>query len=484
MEEYKDIEAIISLFENPTEKELISRAYQFAEKAHTGHKRYSGEPYTVHLLGTAGNLATFGADAETVAAGFLHDIIEDCNVSEKELAQLFGKNIASLVSGVSKLGGLKYTGHDRYAENMRHLFLAVARDVRVVLIKLADRLHNIRTLSFVPKEKQERIALETLEIYGPLANRLGMGKVRAELQDAAFPYAYPKQYKEVEELLAKEGKEREHYVEKIHRSLGKELAKAGLTNAKLSYRIKDHYSIYRKLLSKDMDVAKIYDIYAMRAIVPTVEDCYRLLGLIHGNWKPVPGRIKDYIANPKTNGYQSLHTTIFTGDGGITEIQIRTPEMHLEAEYGIAAHLLYKQEGGVSQKSVSERLSWLSRIKELHETHGSSPAEFLKNLRLDFFDKRFFVFTPRGDVVELPEGATVLDFAFRIHSDLGLRASGARVNGKFVALDHPIKSGDIIEIETKKSAKPTRRWLGYVKTSAATKHIRAFIARDQKSNPN
>jgi GTP pyrophosphokinase len=284
--------------------------------------------------------------------------------------------------------------------------------------------------------------------------------------------------------LVKEGQERERYIEKVHRTLGKELAKAGITNAKLSYRIKDHYSIYRKLLSKDMDVAKIYDIYALRAIVPTVEDCYRVLGLIHGTWKPVPGRIKDYIANPKTNGYQSLHTTIFTGDGGIVEIQIRTPEMHLEAEYGIAAHLLYKPEDGTTQKNVHERLSWLSRIKELHETCGGSPADFLKNLRLDFFDKRVFVFTPRGDVVELPEGSTVLDFAFRIHSDLGMKAAGARVNGKFVALDQAVKSGDIIEIETKKSAKPSRRWLSYVKTSGAAKHIRAFIAKEEPKATN
>lgn len=481
MENKEALENITSLFTSPEDKELILRAYLFAEKAHAGHKRYSGEPYTVHLLGTANNLASFGADAETIAAGILHDVIEDCGVTKETLEKEFGQNVAQMVSGVSKLGDIKYTGHERYAENMRHLFLAVAHDVRVILIKLADRLHNVKTLQYVPKEKQKRIALETLEIYGPVAHRLGMGKLRAELQDYAFPYAYPEAYKETEALLAKEGKERERYIEKVYKSLGKELAKAELHEAKISYRIKDHYSIYHKLLKKDMVVAKIYDIYAVRILVPTLEDCYRVLGIIHGMWRPLPGRIKDYIANPKTNGYQSIHTTVFTGDGGIAEIQIRTREMHLEAEYGVAAHLMYKEKKEVKGKSFEERISWLSRIKELHEEHGASATLFLKNLKLDFFDERIFVFTPAGDVVEMPEGATVLDFAFHIHSDLGLHATGGRVNGKFVALNTPLKSGDIIEIEKKKNSKPTRRWLSYVTTTTAAKHIRAHLTKTEKS---
>lgn len=459
------------------EKDIIERAYRFARKAHEGQKRYSGEPHINHAVRTAENLAELGVDTETIAAGLLHDTIEDCGVMRDDIAREFNDNIADLVVGVSKLGGLKYQGREQYAENMRHFFLAIAKDLRVVLIKLADRLDNIRTLQYVPEHKQERIALETLEVYVPLANRLGIGRLKTELEDRAFAFAYPEESARVRNLIKERGKERERYIEKVYKSLAKQLAKAGLADAHVSYRIKDTHSIFKKLLKKDMDVAKIYDMYALRVLVPTVEDCYRALGIIHNTWKPLPQRFKDYIANPKVNGYRSLHTTVFTGDGGVAEIQIRTPEIHQDAEYGIAAHLIYKERGVTrSIKKIGEQLSWLSEIQNLHKESPAS-EDFLSKIKLHLFEERVFVFTPKGDVIELPKGATALDFAYAIHSEIGEHTSGAKVNGKLVSLDYELENGNIVEVVTKSSQRPTRKWLDYAKTNFAKRYIRGYLAK-------
>ncbi|MAZ40828.1 hypothetical protein CL654_01820 [bacterium] len=461
------------------ERDFIEKAYRFAQDAHGDQKRYSGELYFNHVVRSTINLLDFKVDKETIAAGLLHDVVEDCDVELSVIEKEFGKDVASLVSGVSKLGTVKYQGRERYVENMRHLFLSIADDVRILLIKLADRLDNVRTLEFVPKHKQGRIALETLEVYVPLANRLGMGKLRSELEEPAFKFAFPEDYAQVKTLITEKGREREKYIKKVFKSLSKQLVKAGVKDAHVGYRIKDTYSIYKKLLKKDMDVAKIYDLYALRVIVPKVEDCYQVLGIIHKLWKPLPGRIKDYIANPKINGYQSLHTTVFTGDGGIAEIQVRTEQMHTDAEYGVAAHLLYK--GSLGNKK-EERLKWLSHIREINEENTGS-EDFLKNLKLDLFEKHVFLFTPLGDVIELPEGSTALDFAYAIHSDIGNHASGVRVNGKFVSLDTELNSGDIVEVQTKQNNKPTRKWLDYAKTSFAQRYIRNFLKQENKKEP-
>ena len=457
------------------EKASITKAYLFAQKAHDGQKRYSGEPYFNHVVRACENLISLGVDTKTLVAGLLHDTVEDCGIKPELIEKEFGKEIAGLVTGVSKLGGLKYQGHARYAENLRHLFIATANDIRVILIKLADRLDNTRTLQYVPKEKQKRIALETLEIYASLAHRLGIGKVKSELEDIAFSFAYPEEYKKVEQLIKERGGERERYIKKVYASLVKEFAKLDIQNTSINYRIKDKYSIYKKLLREEMDVAKIYDLYALRVIVSTIEECYKILGIIHSMWKPLPGRIKDYIANPKVNGYQSIHTTVFTGDGGIAEIQVRTKKMHQEAEYGIAAHLIYKEVGVTAKiKNIEERLTWLSKVKELEATHNE-PEEFLKHLKFDLFEKQIFAFTPKGDVIELPEGSTALDFAFVIHSEIGEHTAGVKINGKFVSLDTKLTNGNIVEVQTKPGSHPTRKWLDYVETGFARKYIKNYL---------
>ncbi len=448
------------------ERTLIRKAADFAKRAHEGQKRASGEPYFNHVFATAQNLAEFGFDATTIAAGFLHDTVEDTDVSEEELENAFGKEIAFLVSGVTKLGKLKYRGRKRHVESLRKFFIAMAEDFRVVAIKLADRLHNIQTLQYVRPEKQKRIALETIEIYGPLAFRLGMSKLAGKLQDYAFPYAYPEEAKMVDELLKTRKKTDERYLEKVWRVLKVELAEHGIKDAEIHSRVKGKYSLWKKLQRKNMDIDRIYDIVALRVLVPQVEDAYRVLGIIHSRWRPLPGRIKDYIALPKINGYQSIHTTIFTGDGGIAEIQIRTYDMHEYAEYGPAAHSLYKQKG--------ENIQWVQQLKDI-QSQTENEKQFMQNLMTDFLDYRIFVFTPMGDVIDLPKGASALDFAYAIHTDIGNHAQAAKINGKHSALKTELKSGDIVEIETNKNTKPSRKWLDFVKTSLARKHIRNAI---------
>lgn len=470
----KDIQEIFTQAKDKLsteDKKLIQKAYDVAYEAHKGQERASGEPYFNHVFETAKNLAIFGLDATTIAAGFLHDVIEDTEVIEDAILEEFGEEIVFLVNGVTKLGKLKYRGRERHVESLRKFFIAVAQDFRVLAIKLADRLHNVQTLEYIRPEKAKRIALETMEIYAPLAYRLGMGRLVGDLQDASFPFAYPEEARMVNDLLKQKKKMNERYLEKVWRTLKTEMALQKIEDIQTHYRVKGRYSLWRKLQRKNMDIDKIYDIVALRVIVPSVDDCYRVLGIIHSMWRPLPGRIKDYIALPKVNGYQSLHTTIFTGDGGIAEIQIRTQEMHDYAEYGFAAHHMYKNAGKSTEK---HSLAWLRDLQELQNTEKDG-EEFLKNLKNDFFHNRIFVFTPDGDVIDLPEDSSTIDFAYAIHTEIGNQAQSALINGKNSPLKTILYSGDIVEIKTNKKSVPSSKWLPYVKTTLARKHINSYL---------
>jgi len=438
----------------------------------------------------------------------LHDTIEDAGVKREAMKEQFGPEVLALVEGVTKLGTLRYHGAERHTESLRKLFAATAKDIRVLIIKLFDRLHNARTLEHVPVvEKRTRIAMETLEIYAPIADRLGMSVLKQDLEDAAFPHAHPKDYEKTRELLKERRNENEKRLEKTEKDLKRELADAGLRDFRAEARVKGVYSLFRKLERKQWEIDKIYDILALRIVFPTMADCYTALGIIHGHWRPVPGKIKDYIANPKPNGYQSIHTTIYTGDGGALEIQLRTEAMHQEALYGIASHLTYKetqQQKGSGEKRVG--LEWIKQFfpslgkdqkgsdalitkayrKQLvpdwlHQLAHTEPdtvgsEQYLDTLKSDFFSHRIFVFTPENDAIDMPIAATPIDFAYAVHSELGDTMAGARVNGKMVAIATALKNGDVVEIITKPSAKPSRKWLDIAKTNMAKKHIRAALA--------
>lgn len=490
--------------------DLVTRAYEFSQTSHAEQKRYSGDPYFYHPAEVGFLLATAGMDARAIAAGLLHDTIEDAGVKPKDIEEKFGTEVLSLVEGVTKLGTLRYRGLERHTESLRKLFAATAKDIRVLIIKLMDRLHNVRTLEHVPRpEKRERIALETLEIYAPIADRLGMSVAKQELEDAAFPFAYPKEYEKTRELLRERKKDNEDQLEKVEKELKREFAEAGLLTFRTERRMKGMYSLFRKLERKDWDITKIYDILALRVIFPTVADCYSALGLIHGQWRPVPGKIKDYIAFPKPNGYQSIHTTVYTGDGGALEMQLRTEDQHREALYGIASHLTYKETQSNTTEGKRGGLEWVRQffpklrrnpaekdakpvtssgrsipdwVKEL--AHADSVSEesgaYLDTLKSDFFSHRVFVFTPKGDVIDLPAAATPIDFAYAVHSDLGNTMSGARVNGKLVSLDTSLRNGDIVEVITKPAGKPSRKWHDIAKTNMAKKFIRAALAAQPK----
>jgi GTP pyrophosphokinase len=469
-----DVKEIIDLMGSPTAEEvaLVKRAFAYAEVAHKGQLRKSGEPYIIHPLNTAKILADFKADTPTIIAGLLHDTLEDTPVTKADLERDFGSEIAFLVEGVTKLGKLKYRGVARHVESLRKLFVAMAEDIRVIIIRLADRLHNVRTLQFIPPEKQLRIAIETLEIYAPIANRLGIWRLKGMLEDAAFPYALPKEYAAVMTLRKTKGKKSIEKLEKVYRTLAREFADRKLVGYQIDYRIKYLYSLYTKLVRKHMNIDEIYDISALRVIVKNVEECYQVLGIIHSVYRPVPGRLKDYIASPKPNGYQSIHTAVFTDDSNIVEIQIRTTEMQHEAEYGVASHIMYDESGkSVGNGKISQNRQWIQELIEWQKSVKGS-EEFLHHLKTDFFQDRIFVFTPKGDVIELPKGATPIDFAYAIHSDIGNHAAAARASGKFVGLDHPLRNGDVVEIEVKRSAKPSAKWIEFCQTVNAKKHIR------------
>jgi guanosine-3',5'-bis(diphosphate) 3'-pyrophosphohydrolase len=505
----KPLSDILAAMQSKDEKDvaLVTKAYEFAKTAHEPQKRYSGEPYFIHIAQVGFSIAEIGMDAQTIAAGLLHDTVEDVHVSEETIEKEFGADVLLLVRGVTKLGALKYRGMERHTESLRKLFAATAEDIRVLIIKLMDRLHNAQTLEHVPEHKRERIAMETLEIYAPIADRLGMSVVKTELEDAAFPFAYPDEYEKTLELLKERKNENEKRLDKLEKDAKRELAAAGIRNFRADARVKGIYSLFRKLERKDWDITKIYDILALRLIVPSLADCYSALGVVHKHWRPVPGKIKDYIAFPKPNGYQSIHTTVYTGDGGAMEIQIRTEAQHREAQYGIASHLTYKEVLGYVEGPRGGGLDWIRQfiplgrrtvqtppadvpkngnvpqwVKQLAHAHADDheSEEYLASLKSDFFSHRVFVFTPKADVIDLPLGATPIDFAYAIHSEIANKMSGAKVNGKMVSLDTALRNGDIVEIITKSSGKPTRKWHDIAKTTLAKKMIRAALAAEKK----
>jgi len=473
--------------------DLIERAYNFAAKIHQGQKRLSGEDYISHCLAAAEIVTDLKVDSKTIAATLLHDVlddIEDDKVAleerERELEKEFGKETASLVSSVTKIGKIKYHGIERAMENLRKMFLAIAKDIRVILIKFADRLHNMRTLNFQPPEKQQRIAAETLNVYAPLSDRLGIGQIKGELEDLSFRYLMPGEYDWLINQVREQFTERENYLAKIAPDLKKEILKEGIKLKEIHWRAKHYWSLYRKLQRYEMNLNRIYDLVALRIIVDTIEDCYAVLGLIHKLWRPLPGRIKDYIALPKPNGYQSIHTTVFCQGGKITEIQIRTLKMHEEAERGIAAHWYYSEQKGLKAyikkiftPAPAKELRWIRQLQEWQKETNASPEDFFQSLKIDFFKDRIFVFTPNGDIIDLPEGATPLDFAYHIHSDIGHHCQGAKINEKMVALDTPLQNGQVVEIITQKQSRPSRDWLKFVKTHQAQSHIRQWLLKNQ-----
>lgn len=499
--------------QSPTAEDiaLVGKAYDFAKNAHAADVRYSGEPYFVHPAAAAKILAELGMDAPTIAAGLLHDAIEDGKATAEEVEAAFGKEVLFLVEGVTKLGTHKYRGAERHAESLRRLLVATSADVRVLIIKLADRYHNMLTIEHVPEEKRKRIALETLEIYAPLADRLGMGRMKRDLEDLSFPVIDPDAFSHAVEVRKLKTKETEVGLVKVKRDLVKELAKKGLRDFRTEVRMKGYWSLHQKLKRKGDDITEIHDIAALRLIVQSIDDCYSALGVIHARYRPLPGEFKDYIAFPKPNGYQSLHTTVLTSDAGVVEIQIRTDAMHRHAQFGIASHMSYKQLGKTANKKAFESLSfswirdlvptllnfsrkqgsqakveskkpaardsvprWLAEVAEVHTSFAES-QEFVETLREDFFSHRVFAFTPKGDVIDLPVNSTPIDFAYAIHSDLGNHMQGVKVNNKMVAFDTVLGNGDIVEIMTRDSAHPTKKWLDMARTSVARRHIRTFL---------
>lgn len=504
----------------PEDIAIIEKAYEFSKKAHAGQVRYSGEPYFIHPAATAKILAEYGMDATTIAAGLLHDAVEDGRVSRAEMEKEFGKELLFIVDGVTKLGTHKYRGAERHAESLRRLLVATASDIRVLIVKLADRKHNMQTLEHVPEHKRRRIALETLEIYAPIADRLGMGKMKNTLEDLAFPFVDPDAAAHTAEVRKLKTRETEDGLAKMQKELKQELAKKGLKDFRTDIRMKGLWSLHQKLMRKHDDINLIHDIAALRVLVQEVEGCYATLGIVHALYKPLPGEFKDYIAFPKPNGYQSLHTTVVTPKAGIVEIQIRTEEMHRRAQFGIASHMSYKQLGkGVegldkeTQRGMFSSLSftwirslipslmrfskkesenkiegalkvppWLAELAKAH-TDVAGSQEFVEGLKEDFFSHRVFVFTPKGDVIDLPTKSTPIDFAYAIHSDLGDHIQGAKVNGKLVSFDTPLGNGEVVEILRRDSAHPSPKWLDIARTSLARRHIRAALGMTEPSKP-
>lgn len=462
------------------DKALLHQAYHYSETAHKGQIRASGEPYFTHVYNAAKNCARFGMNAPVIAAGLLHDILEDTETTESELRSEFGDEIVNLVQGVTKLGKIRYQGNARHVESLRKFFISAASDVRVVMVKLADRLHNLQTLQHIRPEKRARIAIESIEIYAQLASRLGMGKITTEIQDAAFPYAYPEEYRKTKDIFEQAMSHTTETLNRVHRGIVKDIGTAGIRGIKIEKRVKSLYSLYKKLIKKSWNIAEVYDIIALRIITETPEDCYRLLGLIHAHYRPIPGRIKDFIALPKPNGYQSLHTSIFAGDGNTAEIQIRTAYMNQVNEYGISSHHMYKKAG--TNRYQKDSFNWLADLSSLESgsTTGVNYVDFLKTLRTDFFQDRIFIYTPKGDVIDIPEHGTVLDFAYAVHSDIGSHANGAMINGKYSALKTVLKNSDVVEIIVDKKSNPSSKWLAWCISSLAKKHINSYISRNQK----
>jgi GTP diphosphokinase / guanosine-3',5'-bis(diphosphate) 3'-diphosphatase len=458
----------------------IERAFAFACESHAGQERKSGEDFITHPLGVARICAGLRLDTATLCAALLHDTVEDTSASLEQVRERFGDEIAQLVDGVTKLTEITFQSRDeRQAENYRKMMVAMATDVRVILIKLADRLHNMRTLGALDKKKQQEKARETLEIFAPLAHRLGIHAIKWELEDLAFSTLHPRKYEEIKELVAQQRAEREKYVTDAGKFLSEELKAVGI-KAEISGRAKHFYSIYTKMTRKGREFNEIFDLTAMRVLVGSVKDCYGAIGIIHSLWKPLPGRFKDFIAMPKQNMYQALHTTVIGPEGRPLEIQIRTPDMHDLAEYGIAAHVIYK-EGSDSGDPAKEKMTWLRQL--LENEKEADPKQFLEALKVDLFEDEVFVFTPKGEVKNLSAGSTPLDFAYSVHTDVGHRCVGAKVNGKIVPLHYQLKSGDIVEVMTANQGRgPSRDWLKLVRTSRARNKIRAWFQREGRED--
>ncbi len=452
---------------------LIEKAYVFSAKVHQGQVRLSGETYLTHPLEVAAILADMKMDIFTVASGLLHDTVEDTYTTLDEIMQTFGPEIASLVDGLTKISKITLATHEeQQAENFRKMLLAMAKDIRIVLIKLADRLHNMRTLEYLPPESQVKIAQETLDIYAPLANRLGIERIKTELEDLSFRYLFPEEYRDLIREVAWKKEERERYIQEVSSIISEKLSSYGLVG-KVSGRPKHFYSIYKKMKAQNLEFQQVYDVIAFRIILATVKDCYEALGIIHSLWKPVPGRFKDYIAMPKANGYQSLHTTVIGPYGERVEIQIRTEEMNRTAEEGIAAHWQYKEGKGIAPKD-SKQFAWVRQLLEWQQDLRD-PREFLETVKIDLFPDEVYVFTPKGDVKQFPIGSTPVDFAYSIHTQIGQQCVGAKVNGKIVPLRYQLKNGDIVEIVTSPAHQPSKDWLKFVKTSRARTKIRQWI---------
>ncbi len=474
---FRDLTKAVSTYRPNDDLEIIRRAYDFSTQNHTGQSRASGEPYVVHPLEVAMILADMKMDANAIAAGLLHDCVEDTTVTIVDVRKEFGEQVAHLVEGVTKISKIDFaTREERQAENLRKMMLAMVDDVRVVLIKLADRLHNMRTLDALPPDRREKIARETLEIYGPIAHRLGMGKIRGELEDLAFRYVDPIAYQQVHDEVEQRRKKGEEFLQQIVGLIRDKLKENGI-EARVESRIKRLFSIWQKLQRQRISVDQTYDLFAIRIITSSVNDCYAVLGMIHNQWRPVPGRIKDFIAMPRPNLYQSLHTTVIAENGNAFEVQIRTEDMHRMAEEGIAAHWKYK-DGPISAKD-EQRLSWLRQLVEW-QRDISDPDEFLTTLKVDLYPEEVYTFTPKGKVVSLPRDSTPIDFAYAVHTEVGHACVGARVNGRMVPIRHKLRSGDIVEIVTQTGHKPSRDWLSLVKSTRARQKIRHWLNIHQR----
>jgi GTP pyrophosphokinase len=457
--------------------DLLSRAYQVSARAHSGQKRKSGDDFLSHSVAVATILVEQQMDSTTIAAALLHDVVEDSDVLLDQIRSDFGSEVADLVDGLTKLSGLTFrSAEEAAAENYRKLLLSIAKDARVIIIKLADRLHNMRTLEHLSEEQQRRIAMETQEIYAPLAHRFGMAGVKAELEDLAFKFLEPDEFRVLTKKIRARRAERDQTIERLRVPLTEELKRAGLTEYEITGRPKNLWSIHKKMKRREKPFEEIYDLLAVRVLVNSVADCYHALGIIHHQWTPLQERIKDYIASPKSNGYQSLHTTVFGPGGQLYEIQIRTRDQHRTAEYGIAAHWLFKE--GKAPDELDRHLAWFRQLLELQQD-AHSPEEFLEFLKVDLYQDEIFVFTPRGDVKRLPKEATPIDFAFAVHTEVGYRCNGARVNGRIAPLHRPLKNGDTVEVLTSPQARPSRDWLAHVHTGRARHKIRQWIRQEE-----
>ena len=460
--------------------DLLARAYRYSEKAHAGQTRRNGDPYVTHCVEVAKILADLQLDSVTVASGLIHDVVEDTAFSVEDVEREFGREIAQIVDGLTKIGHLPMASREeRQVESYRKLLLSVAKDARFILVKLADRLHNMRTLEWMPEEKRARIALETRDLYATMAHRFGLASMKAELEDLAFKWLEPEEYRNLAKLIAQTRADRDALTGELSAPLEAKLRDAGVILHEVSGRPKHLWSIFKKMEKRAKPYEDIYDLYAIRVLVENVPECYHALGVIHGAWTPLQERIKDYIASPKSNGYQSLHTTIFGPRGTLFEIQIRTREMHRTAEYGIAAHWLYKEGEKGGERDLDRHLSWFRQVLEL-QLDAETPDQFLEFLKLDLYQDEIFVFTPNGDVVQLPKGATPIDFAFAVHTEVGLQTKGARVNGRIVPLSRELRNSETVEIIRSAIARPSRDWLAHVHTARARHRIRQWLRHEEQ----